>query len=146
MIPGIVPGGAAAMLPQTLQFARSDYNGGYSSNVTVTIDIKALFPFIMAGEDLRLDALYWSGGFCEGWKDRVAYFFKFGTAYSVALSGGGSKNHVISFVYGGGDTASMQHYYTGDSTSFPEAEVSLDRLTYFGTSGQANSYQKNLAA
>ena len=146
MIPGIALNMPSRYLADTLQFGRYDYNGGYSTNVTVTVDLKALFPYITANDDLRMDILWWSGSWCDGWKDRVAFYFKFGTSYNVALSGGGSKNHVIYFQYAGGDTVDFQHYYAGDSTSSPAAEISVDRLYYLGTSGQANSYTKNLAA
>ena len=149
MIPGIIAmGGGAVPNPQMIQYGRYTYNAGFVNFGTMTINIATQMPFVRAGELMRIDGLWWAGSFCDGWKDRVAFFFKYGTAYSSGIiNGGGSKNHYIYFDYAGGTTATVGHGYTGDPTNAKAAEISIDRLYWFDTTvGASNYFIKSLPA
>lgn len=149
MIPGMIAmGGGTVPNEQVIQYGRYTYNTGFVNSGTLTINIATQMPFVRAGELMRIDGLWWQGAWCDGWKDRVAFYFKYGTAYnSGAINGGGSKNHVIYFDYAGGATAVVGHYYTGDSTNAKAVEVSIDRLYWFDTTeGASNYFIKNLPA
>ena len=149
MIPGsfAIIGGSVPN-EQMIQYARATYNAGYVSSGSMTLDIATQMPFVSAGDLMRIDGLWWQGSWCTNWKDRVAFYFKYGTAYdSGQINGGGSKNHRIRFVYAGGQTATVSHSYSGDSTDFPRAEVSIDRLYWFDTTvGSSNYYVSQLPA
>jgi hypothetical protein len=148
MIPGTIAMGGSVPNPQMIQYGRYTYNAGFVNSGTMTINIATQMPFVRAGELMRIDGLWWAGSFCEGWKDRVAFYFKYGTAYNSGnINGGGSKNHIIYFQYAGGATATVGHFYTGDSSDFKQAEVSIDRLYWFDTTvGASNYFVKNLPA
>lgn len=148
MIPGMIAMGGVVPNEQMIQYGRYTYNAGFVDNGTMTIDIATQMPYVRAGELMRIDGLWWTGAWCDQWKDRVAFFFKYGTAYSSGVINGGSrKNHVIYFNYAGGTTATIGHYYTGDSTNAPNAEVSIDRLYWFDTTvGASNYFIKSLPA
>lgn len=143
MIPGIIAIGSGTGItnPQMIQYARTTYNAGFVNSGTMTINIATQMPYVRAGELMRIDGLWWAGAWCDQWKDRVAFFFKYGTAYSSgAVNGGSRKNHVIYFTYDGGTSATVGHYYTGDSTDAKAAEISIDRLYWFDTTVGASNY------
>lgn len=142
MIPGMIAmGGGGVPNPQMIQYARTTYNAGFVASGTMTINIATQMPFVRVGELMRIDGLWWQGAWCDQWKDRVSFFFKYGTAYnSGVINGGSRKNHYIYFSYAGGETATIGHAYTGDSTNAPNAEVSIDRLYWFDTTVGASNY------
>ena len=141
MMPGMIPIGVSVQEAETLSFARETYNAGYVSSGSMTINIKSLVPYVIAGDNMQIDGLWWRGSWCDNWKDRVEFYFKYGTAYdSGQIAGGGSKNHRIRFVYEGGETATVSHSYTGDSTSFPQAEVSIDKLVWYAVQNLPFNY------
>jgi hypothetical protein len=148
MIPGTIAIGGSVPNEQMIQYARTTYNTGFVNSGTVTINIATQMPFVRAGELMRIDGLWWAGSWCDFWRPRVAFFFKYGTAYnSGAINGGGRRNHVIYFTYDGGTSATVGHYYTGDSTDFKQAEVSIDRLYWFDTTvGPSNYFIQSLPA
>lgn len=148
MIPGMIAMGGVAPNEQIIQYARTTYNAGFVSSGTMTINIATQMPFVRAGELMRIDGRWWAGAWCERWQDRVAFFFKYGTPYSSgAIDGSGRKNHVIYFTYDGGTSATVGHYYTGDATNAPQAEISIDRLYWFDTTvGASNYFIKSLPA
>ena len=149
MIPGSfsIIGGAVPN-EQIIQFSRTTYNAGYVSYGEMTINIETQMPYVRAGDIMRIDGLWWLGSWCTLWQPRVAFYFKYGTAYnSGIINGGGGKNHYIYFDYGGGQTAQIIHGYSGSSTDFPQAEVSIDRLYWFDTTiGSFNYFVKSLPA
>jgi hypothetical protein len=148
MIPGMIPSGSVVQDPQTLQFGRFDYNTGFVVSGSISVNILTLMPQVIAGDNMRLDALWWRGSWATGWQPRVAFYFKYGTSYSSGIiNGGGSKNHYIQFTYSGGQTATVSHAYFGDSTDFPQVEASIDRLIWFNAQNLAfNYFEKNLPA
>jgi len=97
---------------------------------------------------MRLDALWWQGAWCALWQPRVAFYFKYGNPYySGIINGGTSKNHYIYFNYDGGETATVYHGYSGDSTDFKQVEASIDRLIWYNTQDlPSNYFEKNLPA
>lgn len=147
MLPGTFPF-SAGLLPEILQFSRSAYNTGFVSSGSKTINIASLMPYVSSGDNLRLDALWWQGSWCLWWYPRVRFFFKYGTAYSSGdIAGYYDKSHYIGFTYSGGTTATVYHFYSGKSTDFPNAEVSIDRLEWRATNTEtANYYTKSLPA
>lgn len=146
MLPGTFPF-TASLMPEVLQFGRYTYNTGFVGSGSLTIDVKALIPYVATGDNLELDAIGWQGSWSNGWMPRVRFFFKFGTAYYTGTIMGdySGKSHNIEFYYGGGDTATVSHTYSGNSTNFPNVEVSIDRLQWRATNTEAaNYYIKNL--
>jgi hypothetical protein len=148
MIPGIVAIAGRAANPQTFQFTRSQFNPGFVIFGNVTLSITQFVPYVIPGDRLRVDARYYQGGWCEGWRDRVAMFFTYGTPFNTGfIAGGGSKNHYVRLSYGGGTSVTMDHGYAGDSTNFKQAEITIDRLVYFDTQeGASGFFQKSLPA
>lgn len=149
MIPGMIAMGGTVPNEQVIQYSRTAYNAGFVNAGTMTINIATQMPFVRAGELMRIDGLWWQGSFCDDWRPRVAFFFKYGTAYNSGVINGTftDKNHYIYFQYAGGATATVGHAYTGGSSNFKQAEVSIDRLYWFDTTvGASNYFIKSLPA
>ena len=142
MIPGTIAMGGVIPNEQVIQYSRTAYNAGYVNFGVMTINIATQMPFVRAGELMRIDARWWAGSFCDLWRDRVAFFFKYGTPYSSGQINGrsGDKNHYIYFDYAGGATATVGHGYCCASSNAKAAEVSIDRLYWFDTTVGASNY------
>jgi hypothetical protein len=117
---------------RTVQFGRNDFNAGYVSSAVMTINLKTYIPEAVIGDFFEVDSLWWRGSWASLYLPRQRWFIKYGTAYNPAwvLGEGGSKRHLIQCRYAGGDDFQIAHAYSGKSTSFPQNEISIDRITW----------------